>query len=173
MKRLVTKAPLVAAALFAVVYLGPHALGLRINTSTSMPRGLYRAVSEGLHRGALVAACLPEEVARLGLERHYLGPGECPGGTEPVVKTVPALAGDLVEVTGQGVRINGEVLPQSAPLTTDRGGRPLTRFEGSHRLRPGEVWLHSSYEVRSWDSRYYGPVTESDILFVVTPVLTF
>lgn len=173
MKRLVTKAPLVAVVLFAVAYLGPRALGLRINTSTSMPRGLYRAVAEELHRGALVAACLPEEVARLGLGRHYLGPGECPGGAEPVVKMVAALGGDLVEVTEQGVRINGEVLPQSAPLAADRGGRPLTRFAGSHRLRPGEVWLHSSYEVRSWDSRYYGPVAEAEILFVVTPVLTF
>ena len=26
------------------------------------------------------------DVARFGMGRHYLGPGECPGGAEPVVK---------------------------------------------------------------------------------------
>ena len=173
MKRRISRAPLLAAALFTVAYLAPRAFGLRINTSASMPRGIYRAVSYELQRGAIVAACLPEEVARLGLERHYLGPGECPGGAEPVVKVAVALGGDLVGVGERGVRINGVLLPASAPLATDRGGRSLGRLAGSRRLRPGEVWLHSSYEARSWDSRYYGPVAESDVLFVVIPVITF
>lgn len=173
MKRLVTKAPLIAAAVFTLVFLGPHALGLRINTSTSMPRGLYRAVGDTLQPGAVVAACLPQSVAQIGLERHYLGPGECPGGAEPVVKVAVALGGDLVEVTAEGVEVNGERLPSSTPLAVDRGGRPLTPHVFRQRLARGEVWLHSSYEARSWDSRYYGPVAEEDVLFVVVPVLTF
>ena len=173
MKRLVTKAPLIAAAVFTLVFLGPHALGLRINTSSSMPRGLYQAVDETLRPGAIVAACLPQSVAEIGLERHYLGPGECPGGAEPVVKVAVALGGDLVEVTADGVDVNGHRLPSSVPLLADRGGRPLTPHLVRQRLVRGEVWLHSSYEARSWDSRYYGPVSEDDVLFVVVPVLTF
>lgn len=75
MRRIQTWTPLVAGALFVAAYLGPHFAGLRINTSSSMPRGFYRAVAGKLRRGAVVAACLPVDVARFGMERHYLGPG--------------------------------------------------------------------------------------------------
>ena len=51
MRRIQTWAPLVAVALFGVVYLGPRFAGLRINTSSSMPRGFYRAVEAKLQRG--------------------------------------------------------------------------------------------------------------------------
>lgn len=173
MKPVVSKAPLIAVACFVLLYVVPQVTGLRINTTKSMPRGLYRVVGDGVHRGSVVSACLPEEAARLGGERHYLGPGTCAPGVEAVVKVAVALGGDLVEVDGEGVRVNGELLAASAPLTSDRGGRPLAPHIGRWRLAPGEVWLHSSYEARSWDSRYYGPVGESDLLSVVVPVLTF
>jgi conjugative transfer signal peptidase TraF len=172
-RKRISRGPLVATALFLVAYLAPRAAGLRVNTSSSMPRGVYRVVDHELRRGAIVAVCLPEPVAELGMERHYLGPGECPGGAEPVVKAAVALAGDLVEVTSEGVSVDGTLLARSRPLATDRGGRPLLPFQERSILGPGQVWLHSPYETRSWDSRYYGPVGTEDILFVVEPLLTF
>ena len=45
MKPLKTKAPIAAVGLFLVAYLVPQLAGLRINFSTSMPRGLYRNVA--------------------------------------------------------------------------------------------------------------------------------
>ena len=105
--------------------------------------------------------------------RHYLGPGECPGGAEPVVKVVAALEGSVVDVTPERVLVDGEALARSRPLGEDRGGRPLQSLPaGAQRLGPGEVWLHSPYEERSWDSRYFGPVPAANIIFVVEPVLT-
>ena len=173
MRRIQTWAPLVAVALFIAAYLGPRFAGLRINTSSSMPRGIYRAVDGELRPGAIVAACLPADVARFGMERHYLGPGECPGGAEPVVKVVAALEGSVVEVTADHVRVDGDALRRSRPQREDRGGRPLqSASDGPRRLGRGEVWLHSPYEARSWDSRYFGPVPATSILFVVEPVLT-
>jgi type IV secretory pathway protease TraF len=41
------------------------------------------------------------------------------------------------------------------------------------RLAPGEVWLHSPYEARSWDSRYFGPVPARNVLYAAKPVITF
>jgi len=173
MRRIQTWAPLIAVALFVAAYLGPRFAGLRINTSSSMPRGIYRAVEGELRPGVIVAACLPADIARFGMKRHYLGPGECPGGAEPVVKVVAALEGYVVEVTAERVLVDGEALARSRPLGRDRGGRPLQSISaGARRLGRGEVWLHSPYEARSWDSRYFGPVPATSILFVVEPVLT-
>ena len=89
MIRLKTKAPMVAVGVFLVIYVVPQVVGLRINTSTSMPRGLYRSVGGSARPGACAAVCLPAAVSRFGMERHYLGAGSCPDGAEPVVKMVP------------------------------------------------------------------------------------
>ena len=108
------------------------------------------------------------------MERHYLGAGSCPDGSEPVVKVLAAVAGDRVEVTADAVLVNGVRLPHSRPLDRDRGGRELLPFAaGEHRLEPGEVWLYSPYEERSWDSRYFGPVPRRAVLSVYRPLWTF
>ena len=174
MNRLKTGAPLVAVGVFLLVYVGPQALGLRINTSTSMPRGLYRSVGGSTRPGVSAAVCLPPAVSRFGMGRHYLGAGSCPDGAEPVVKVVAAVEGDVVEVTPVAVLVNGYALPNSRPLDRDRGGRELAAYlRGPQRLEPGEVWLHSPYEARSWDSRYFGPVRVECVTTLVQPVLTF
>ena len=174
MIRFKTTAPLVAVGLFMVIYLIPQATGLRINTSTSMPRGLYRSVAGGVRRDAVAAVCLPPAIARFGMERHYLGAGSCPDGSEPVVKVLAAVAGDRIEVTASAVLVNGVRLPHSQPLDRDRGGRELLPFAaGEHRLEPGEVWLYSPYEERSWDSRYFGPVRIENVATIVEPLATF
>ena len=108
------------------------------------------------------------------MERHYLGAGSCPDGSEPVVKVLAAVAGDRVEVTADAVLVNGVRLPHSRPLDRDRGGRELLPFAaGEHRLEPGEVWLYSPYQERSWDSRYFGPVRIENVTTIVEPLVTF
>lgn len=108
------------------------------------------------------------------MERHYLGAGSCPDGSEPVVKVLAAAEGDRVEVTPNAVLVNGVALPHSRPLDRDRGERALLPFAaGEHRLEPGEVWLYSPYDERSWDSRYFGPVPIEDVTTIVEPLVTF
>ncbi len=174
MIRLKTRAPLVAVGVFLLIYVVPQAVGLRINTSTSMPRGLYRSVAGSARPGACAAVCLPAAVSRFGMERHYLGAGSCPDGAEPVVKMLAAVGGDVVEVTAAAVLVNAIALPNSRPLDRDRGGRELAPYlRGPQRLEAGEVWLHSPFEERSWDSRYFGPVRVECVTTLVEPVLTF
>lgn len=174
MRRWRTRAPLVAAAIFTLAYVVPQLAGLRLNTTTSMPRGLYRSVGGPVTTGAWVSVCLPSEISRFGVERSYLGAGSCLNGTEPVLKVVAAVAGDVVEVTADGVAVNGELLAHSRPLERDRGGRELAAYSaGARALAPDELWLHSPFEERSWDSRYFGPVPATCVTDVVAPLVTF
>ncbi len=147
--------------------------GLRLNTSRSVPRGLYRTREVAPTRGALVAVCLPPEIARFGRQRGYLGPGDCPGGSQAVIKQVIALPGDVVEVTPAEVRVNDRRLPRSATASVDSAGRPLPHVPwGRQRVPREQVWLLGTGDPRSWDSRYFGPLSLADIRATVTPVLT-
>ena len=136
--------------------------GLRINTSPSLPRGLYRlvAIHGGLRRGDLVLACPPEPAARLARSRGYLPPGPCPGAVEPIGKTILATSGDRIEVRAEGIVRNGALVPRSLPSQRDALGRPLPNLIGQHfRLGPGEIWLFAGRHPRSFDSRVFGPVS--------------
>ena len=147
--------------------------GLRVNTSRSVPRGLYRMRDVAPTRGALVALCLRPEIARFGRARGYLGPGDCPDGIQAVIKQVIALPGDTVEVTPAEIRVNGDPLPRSATCTEDSAGRPLPHVAwGRHRVAPAQVWLLGPGDPRSWDSRYFGPLSLAHIRATMAPVVT-
>ncbi len=66
-----------ALGLLILSLLLPANLGIRVNLTESMPRGLYElsVLSHPLKKGDIVAACLPYSAARLGEERGYLGSG--------------------------------------------------------------------------------------------------
>src|SRR5881628_3547975 len=153
----------IALALSSVVHL---------NVSPSAPLGLYRRVDQPVVRGVLVVACVPPAAARLARVRGYLAGGSCPGGTQPVLKRVGAVPGDLVDLEPYGLAVNRERLPDSAPAVSDSRGRPLPHAPwGRTVVAPGEVWLMGVGTTRSWDSRYFGPVP-LDHVHAVRPVLT-
>ena len=90
-------------------------------------------------------------------------PGPCPNGLEPLLKTVGAVAGDVVTLP----------LPGYAPLAADAAGRPLTAYPaGTYRVQPGQVFLFSKHDLRSFDSRYFGPVETRSIIAAGKPVWT-
>lgn len=148
-------------------------LGVRVNVSSSAPRGLYRAGTGPPTRGAWVVACVHAGAAVVGRARGYLGPGPCPGGAQPVLKRVVALAGDVVELGPQALAVNGQVLPGSASAAADRLGRPLPHaVSGRHVVGADELWLVSTRMPNSWDSRYLGPFSRSQVRAVAHPVWT-
>lgn len=137
---------------------------LRVNTTPSLPRGVYLLTDRPLRRGTLVLACLPEPVARHGRARGYLAPGRCPGGAVPVLKRIAALPGDVVLVGEGGLAVNGRPLVGTARRRTDsRGRRLLAIASGPYVVGEGEVWLFSRHVPESWDSRYYGPISLGQI----------
>ncbi|HLE83325.1 MAG TPA: S26 family signal peptidase [Thermoanaerobaculia bacterium] len=141
--------------------------------SQSMPRGIYLLLRPpGQSRPRLALLCLPPELGRFGRARGYLGVGACPGGVAALLKPVVATEGDVVAVDSRGVRVNGELLPRSAPLARDREGRPLAvAWTGPAPLPPGTVFVVSTFTERSWDSRYWGPLPVSSLRARAVPLL--
>ena len=161
---------LLAGALAAAV-LG---LGLHVNLSASAPRGLYRAIPGTPTRGALVAACVSVEAAALGRARGYLGAGPCVGGVQPVIKPVVALTGDVVEPGPEAIIVNGQPLPGSSSAEVDSLGLSLPHAVwGRHVVGADQFWLVSTRVPNSWDSRYLGPFSRSQVRAVAWPVWTW
>jgi conjugative transfer signal peptidase TraF len=80
------------------------------------------------------------------------------------MKPVVALEGDAVQISTRGVTINGKLLPNSSPRPFDRQNRPLAHWSfGTYRVTVGTVWVISSFNSRSFDSRYFGPILASSI----------
>jgi conjugative transfer signal peptidase TraF len=149
--------------------------GLRINHTASLPIGLWRVspLRAPLWRGAIVSFCAPQNASVLeAYARGYLGTGRCPGGLEPMLKQVQAIAGDRVMLTTVGVSVNGVLQPNSQPLRVDGTGRPVISMPfGAMVVPPGAFWAGSSENARSFDSRYFGPVATDDILGLAIPLM--
>jgi conjugative transfer signal peptidase TraF len=149
-------------------------IGLRINLSESVPRGLWReyTLKHAPATGMVVALCPPDKaIFEMARERQYLSQGWCGSHLEVLFKPVAAVAGDVVDVTDDGICVNGKALPRSAALAKDGAGRPLTAMpRGNYVVPSGYVWLLSSYSPRSFDSRYFGPLPLSDIRGEVRPL---
>lgn len=149
----------------AAVIIG-STLGFRINTTESMPFGIWRLapLPAQITRGMVVVACLPPgDIAAMARRRGYIGRGDCPTDGEPLLKPVAAISGDEVVVSDHGIAVNGVAIPNSAPLTKDDSGRPLSAALGTWQVLSGEVWLVSSYSPNSFDSRYFAGIPVSDI----------
>jgi conjugative transfer signal peptidase TraF len=157
-----------AAAVLGGLAAVAHQTGVVINTTASLPLGLYRAIPAPVARGAYVKFCPPpsalfDEAARRG----YLHAGFCPGGYGPLLKRVLAVAGDRVQVAGDGVRIDGRLIPLSAPMWADGGGRTLPRYAQDRILNASELMLMSDVSLVSFDARYFGPVDRAQVQSVI------
>jgi len=168
--RKIRRALLVAIGVAIAVFQISGVFGLRINTSPSLPMGLYIITADA---GAdLVEFCPMEPFATLSIVRGYRDPGACSDGAAPLLKPVIATAGDVVEVSTRGISVNGALLPNTAPLTSDTKGRHLEAWpSGRYVVDPGTIWVASSYHPRSFDSRYFGPLSIAAIRYRLKPFL--
>lgn len=129
-----------------------------------MPVGLYATIEDVRDRGTIVLTCLPRKFAEFAKQRGYVGGGgSCPSGLMPIGKPILALPGDIISVTGSDLRLNGAVIPNSAPLAVDRHGRRLPRLPaGRYVVGLREYWLISQHSPFSFDSRYFGAIEADD-----------
>lgn len=176
---LAVKPLMTCVAIAGIGMLGLSALltmaGARINTTKSLPLGLYWASHEPIEKGAYVLFCPPQrDVFDEAKERGYIGSGFCPGGYGLMMKRVAGVQDDIISVNDQGVVVNGKGLPYSMPLKTDQGKRPLPSYRVErHRLEKTELLLMSDVSATSFDSRYFGPISCSQIKTTLFPVITW
>lgn len=148
---------------------------LRLNTTASMPQGIYRTSEANLERGSQVEICIDGDFAEFALERGYLRPGRCESGTMPLVKALAGLPGDEINIVHlgdrPGIQVNGILLPKSEIKPFDSQGRPM-----ASRLKPGVIPLGKALVISrhdgGFDSRYFGLV-DLRRLKKVNPLITF
>lgn len=117
-------------------------------------------------KGDVVLVCPPNTpLFAAALRRRFLSPGLCPGGTGYLIKRLAATGGDRVRITAHGVSVNGEPLPGS--VRQDFGLDSVDEVE--RILAPDEVLLMTSHP-RSFDGRYFGPLSRSSIRTTLRPV---
>ncbi len=148
-------------------------LGLRFNSTPSLPEGLWKvtALTGPVQRGQIVSI-YPTDTAtfKTALSRRYLSWGLYPGGYGSLLKPVAAIAGDRVAISSDGISINGVLVPNSKALNEDSIGRPMPFLKaGIYTVAPGTVWLVSSHP-HSFDSRYFGPLPTTNIIGTAKPI---
>ncbi|WP_262965413.1 conjugative transfer signal peptidase TraF [Methylobacter psychrophilus] len=173
MKRL-TLLTLYAGISVLLLEYGAYAIGAWVNTSNSIPVGLYWLTERPVEKGAYVIFCPPPSDAFDEAKRRgYFKAGFCPGAYQYLMKKVLAVKNDKVSLTKEGVRVNGQWLPFSVPLNADSYGRPLPVLRAEYELGESDVLLMTDVSQKSFDGRYFGPIQRSQILGVIRPIFTW
>jgi conjugative transfer signal peptidase TraF len=142
---------------------------VRINTTDSLPKGVYLITGEA--KAPLVEFCPEGIFSTLSVLRGYRPGGLCPDGGAPLLKPVIATAGDTVELSREGIRVNGQLLRNTSPQLVDSAGRPLASWpSGTYPVAPGTLWVASTYQPNSFDSRYFGPISSAEVRHHLRPL---
>lgn len=167
------RATLLLCAPFFVVYTTFRFFEIRINLTSSLERGFY--IVSRRPSANLVEFCPEGEPATISLQRGYRTPGgTCPDGGSPLMKRIAAVAGDHVEVTTHGIRVNRKLIPNSAAHLKDHRGRKLAPWPNGEYIVPtGSLWVISDFNSWSFDSRYFGPISSSIVQHRLRPLWTF
>lgn len=167
----VAMAGIAASALAAITY----AVGIRVNTTRSIPVGIYQITDAPIEKGAYVLFCPPDiGVFAIAKKRGYITGGFCPGNYGYMMKKILAAKNDVVKVTNDGVYVDGSLLEHSKVIEADPSGRKLPRYQfSSYVLGSSELLLMSDITDTSFDGRYFGPINHSQIKSVIRPIFTW
>ena len=155
-----------------ILLIGSMHSSLHLNLSASAPIGFWTEKPINLatiKRGTLISFCPPDlPIVRRVIELKTLAEGDCPNtNLAPFLKPVAAVSGDTVRLQeGMPAKING------SPLLNTISKKSFPAWpNGEYKVEPGEVWVFSSYSNRSFDSRYYGPISIDQIKGEAAPFL--
>lgn len=140
-------------------------LGFRLNTTDSIPRGMYQYTKTSKLKNNYIIFC-PEksEPFKTALLRGYISPGLCVSGMGQMMKKVVATSGDIISITKEGVFVNNKLLPYSKPLSFDGAGQKLPKLRlTNYRLKPNELLTMTDQDKWSFDGRYYGLINISQV----------
>jgi conjugative transfer signal peptidase TraF len=151
----------VSASLPAVIHNPP----IIINETISMAKGAYVRVgdNQSLKRGDIVAMSMNAS-AKTYLRDKLGYPGET-----LLIKRVLGISGDIFCRQGAMVTINDRTV---TALRLDKQGNLLPSFSGCQVLSANQIFLLGDHP-GSFDSRYFGPVTKSELSGTYRAVMTW
>lgn len=147
------------------------AVGVRVNTTPSIPTGFYLTTDEVAKKGDFVLFCPPDTpLFDEAMHRGFIAAGPCPGGHGYLMKKILAAKGDKVSFSASGVIVNGIAVPNSRPIAGAE--LPIVELQG-YRLQDDEALLMSDRNPNSFDGRYWGMLKLSQIRAVIRPILVW
>lgn len=147
----------VACACLATASLARSNPVLIWNASPSVPTGLYLIEKRRLDLGEIAVLRPPNWAASLANERGYLPQSAL------LLKPVVARKGDIVCRFGLFVFVNDRL--HAAALQHDKMNRLLPSWRGCLRLGGAQIFVMSRHK-DSFDSRYFGPVDDNNVIGV-------
>ncbi len=152
----VRKAAVLLLVLWAILAVLFSSGQLILNTTGSVPRGLWWRCGGPLRYGDVVIVHTSAFRSASWVPETYWRKNAW-GKPKAFLKRVAGLPGDVVGTWQSGsIHVNGGIIPNSAPLSMDRTGQPLKASHLPIILASDEVWLLSD-SPRGFDSRYLGP----------------
>ena len=147
-----------AGALLGLLLLGSLPW-LRLTLSPSVPQGLYRLhrVPAAVTYGQLVLLDVPAALRPWWPRRT------------PLLKPVAGLPGDVLGVHDGRFYVNDL---EYGPVVIEAAGKILPHVASATVVGPGEVCL-ATLTFRSLDCRYTGPIPQTTLKALATPLLTW
>ncbi len=135
------------------------------NPSPSEPIGFYRFTTAKPTPGQLISFKVP--VQGRAYAAHHLAYVL----RYSILKEIAAGQGSTVCADHAVLSIDGRA--RAIIADHDRQGAQLPHWQGCRRLGAGEFFVFSNRIPNSYDSRYYGPVSSSEVLGVYAPLWTW
>jgi conjugative transfer signal peptidase TraF len=170
--KLKRKYPMVISLITTGIILAGYLLGIAINVTPSMQEGIYIKTGGKILTGDIISFCLDEPYKTLGLKRLYLGIGHKCNGANPLIKKIIAIPGDDVVLTDQYIKVNS-IKYFYKTLYVDNVGRKLDVYPRGNHPKTKGYWVIGTHTANSWDSRYWGPISQNEILCKLSPLLTW
>jgi conjugative transfer signal peptidase TraF len=136
-----------------------------INETPSMQKGLYVRIGDAqkLKRGEIVAMPMPKNA-----KEYLVGKLGYPADTL-LIKRVAALPGDIVCRQKDTLSVAGKTLQAK---TRDRHDNALPNWQGCHKLSNERIFIQGDHS-GSFDSRYFGPVSQQALSGTYRQVLSW
>lgn len=142
----------------------------RVNLSKSVPIGMYVKTSAVAPYAAI---CLSREILAPAIAAGMeIRAGECrKTGMEPILKPLyEASEQRPILFTKEGFYVGAKLLVKTAPKAVSMTGMPLSHYRFG--LYASGLWAISDFNSSSYDSRYFGPVDSSEVIYYARPLLT-
>ncbi|MSS76758.1 MAG: conjugative transfer signal peptidase TraF [Methyloglobulus sp.] len=161
------------AAILLLVCGGFFTMGGLVNTSSTIPAGLYWKVDEPLTLGKIVVFCPPNKAEfQAARDSGIIKSGSCPDNFDNMILKVAAKYKNKVTIDDSGVTVNDVLYPQSKALVEDREGWIMPALKLDHyELKENEVLLMSDSNDDPFDGRYFGVIDVGQIDSVISPFM--